>query len=87
MKYSHGKVSNKAKFEAFKKLRRGLKKTDYFMTLIKRKSLLLEALEIVTGHWDGWVSKEDITIAKQTFRVVLYSLRFSCVGLLPPQPV
>ena len=36
MKYSHGKVSNKAKFEAFKKLRRGLKKTDYFMTLIKR---------------------------------------------------
>ena len=40
-----------------------------------QKSLLLEALEIVTCHWGGWVSKEDVTISKQTFRVVLYSLR------------
>ena len=51
------------------------------MTLIKRvggylaESLLLEALEIVTCHWGGWVSIEDVTILKQTFRVVLYSLR------------
>ena len=42
---------------------------------ILQKSLLLEALEIVTCHWGGWVSKEDVTISKQTFRVVLYSLR------------
>ena len=40
-----------------------------------QKSLLLEALEIVTCHWGGWVSKEDVTISKLTFRVVLYSLR------------
>ena len=29
-----------------------------------QKSLLLEALEIVTCHWGGWVSKEDVTISK-----------------------
>ena len=51
---------------------------DYLVTLIKRvvgflkKSLLLEALEIVTCHWGGWVSKEGVTISKQTFRVVPY---------------
>ena len=37
-----------------------------------QKSLLLEALEMVTCHWGGWVSKEDITISKQTFMVDLY---------------
>ena len=40
-----------------------------------QKSLFLEALEIVTCHWGKWVSKEDVTISKQTFRVVLYPLR------------
>ena len=40
-----------------------------------QKSLLLEALEIVTCHWGGRVFKEDVTISKQTFRVALYSLR------------
>ena len=39
---------------------------------ILQKSLLLEALERVTCHKGGWVSKEDVTISKQTFRVVLY---------------
>ena len=29
---------------------------------ILQKSLLLEAIEIVTCHWGGWVSKEDVTI-------------------------
>ena len=33
---------------------------------ILQKSLLLEALEIVTCHWGGWVTKEDVTISKQT---------------------
>ena len=51
-----------------------------------QKSLLFEALELVTCHWGGWVSKEDVTISKQTFRAVLYSLRFSSVGLLIPPP-
>ena len=46
-----------------------------------QKSLLLEALEIVTCHWGGWVSKEDVTISKQTFRVVLYSLRRPSVSM------
>ena len=31
-----------------------------------------EALEIVTSHWGRWVSEEDVTISKQTFRVELY---------------
>ena len=53
---------------------------------ILQKSLLFEALELVTCNWGGWVSKEDVTISKQTFRAVLYSLTFSSVGL-PPQPV
>ena len=50
------------------------------MTLIKRMGgyvaeiTTFEALEIVTCHWDGWVSKEDVTISKQTFRVVLYQV-------------
>ena len=52
-----------------------------------QKSLFLEALEIVTCHWGGWVSKEDVTIAKQTFRVVLYSLRRpSGSGSFAPPP-
>ena len=43
-------------------IREDLKKTDYLVTLIKKvgilqKSLFLEALEIVTCHWGGWVSK------------------------------
>ena len=61
-------------------VRDDLKKTDSLVTLVKRvggycilqKSLLLEALDIVTCLWGGWVSKEDVTISKQTFRVVLY---------------
>ena len=52
-----------------------------------QKSLLLEALEIGTCHWGGWVSKEDVTISKQTFRVVLYSLRRpSGSGSFSPSP-
>ena len=39
---------------------------------ILQKSLLHEALEIVTCHWGGSVSKGNGTISKQTFRVVLY---------------
>ena len=39
-----------------------------------QKSLFLEALEIVTSHWGRWVSEEDVTISKQTFRVELYPL-------------
>ena len=31
---------------------------------ILQKSLLLEALEIVTCDWGGWVSKEDVSISK-----------------------
>ena len=34
-----------------------------------QKSLLLEALEIVTCHWGGWVSKEDVTISKQNLEL------------------
>ena len=51
------------------------------MTLIKRVGGYLaeitvsEAFEIVTCHWGRWMSEEDVTISKQTFRVVLYSLR------------
>ena len=54
-----------------------------------QKSLLLEALEIVTCHLGGWVSKEVVTISKQTYRIVLYSLRRpSGRGSFapPPQP-
>ena len=42
---------------------------------ILQKSLLLEALEIVTCHLGVWMSKEAVTISKQTLIVVLYSLR------------
>ena len=62
-------------------VREELKNPNYLVTLIKKvggilqKSLFLEALEIVTCNWGKWVSKEDATISKQTFRVVLYSLR------------
>ena len=51
------------------------------MTLIKRvggylaEITISEALEIVTCHWGRWVSEEDVTISKQTFRVELYPLR------------
>ena len=49
----------------------------YLVTLIKRvgilqKSLLLEALEIVTCQLGRWVSEEDVTISEQTFIVVHY---------------
>ena len=37
---------------------------------ILRKSLFVEALEL-----GRWASEEDVTISKQTFRVVLYPLR------------
>ena len=61
------------------RLREGFKIKNGLFSDIDQKggwvSLLLEALEIVTCHWGGWVSKEDVTISKQTFRVVLYSLR------------
>ena len=40
-----------------------------------QKSLFLEALEIVTYQCGRWVSEEDVTISKQTFRLVLYPLR------------
>ena len=40
-----------------------------------QKSLFLEASEIVTSHRGRWVSEEDVTISKQTFRLVLYPLR------------
>ena len=46
-----------------------------------------KALEIVTCHWGGLVSKEDVTISKQTFRVVLNSLRRpSGSGSFAPPP-
>ena len=51
------------------------------MTLIKRvggylaEITISEAFEIVTCHWGRWVSEEDVTISKQTFRVELYPLR------------
>ena len=51
------------------------------MTLIKMvggylaEITISEALEIVTCHWGRWVSEEDVTISKQTFRLVLYPLR------------
>ena len=50
------------------------------MTLIKRvggylaEITISEALEIVTCHWGRWVSDEDVTISKRTFRVELYPL-------------
>ena len=62
-------------------VRDDFKKTDYLMTLIKRvggylaEITISEALEIVTCHWGRWVSEEDVTISKQTFRVELYPLR------------
>ena len=54
---------------------------NYLVTLIKRvggylaEITISEALEIVTCHWGRWVSEEDVTISKQTFRVELYPLR------------
>ena len=49
-------------------VREELKKTGLFHDIdqkgILKKSLLLEALEIVTCHWGGWVSKEDVTTVK-----------------------
>ena len=45
--------------------------SDYLVTLIKRLGGYLA--EITTScYWGGWVSIEDGTISKQTFRVVLY---------------
>ena len=51
------------------------------MTLIKREGryhaeiTISWSLEIVTSNWGRWVSEEDVTISKQTFRLVLYPLR------------
>ena len=48
------------------------------MTLIKKvggylaEIPIFEALEIVTCHCDIWVSKDDVTISKQTFRLVFF---------------
>ena len=53
-------------YYSIKFLRDDFKKNGLFSD-IDQESLLLEALEIVTSHWGGWVSKEHDTISKQTF--------------------
>jgi len=79
MKHSWNTIDTLTLGKTPRTLREGLKKKRIISwhwskewVGILQKSLLLEALEIVTCHKGGWVSKEDVTISKQTFRVVLY---------------